>query len=137
MNALLHTPKKRADPLNELLAEQSSSHLTLRTMDEDQAKLFEQRIGSLCGSTSNYTLENAIALMNDFPIDVSDSNCFSFLHLVCCNGLDITDITLQIIRALVERGNNINIGGRRLLQIMEFSQLGHPFGLQLFLEMLM
>jgi hypothetical protein len=50
---------------------------------------------------------------------------------------DITDITLQIIRALVERGNNINIGGRRLLQIMEFSQLGHPFGLQLFLEMLM
>ena len=45
-------------------------------MDEDQAMLFEERIESLY---ENYTLENAIALMNDFPIDARDEIGFTLL----------------------------------------------------------
>ena len=83
-------------------------------MDEDQATLFEQRFWSFAGS--DYTLEDAIALMNDFPIDACDSSGMSFLHLmgsIITPNDNATELTLQIVRTLVERGHNINIGSRK------------------------
>jgi hypothetical protein len=87
-------------------------------MNEDQliqffdpriVPLFDPRIVPLF--SGNYTLENVIALMNDYPIDEYNTNGLSLLHRMvlertCCSAC----IILQIVRTLVERGNNINIG---------------------------
>ena len=89
-------------------------------MDEDQeAVLFGQRLDHFCYSSAItvgtfYTLENAIALMDDFPIDVLNENYSSFLHKMGgINNGDLIETTFQIVRTLVERGNNINLDVRR------------------------
>ena len=87
-------------------------------MDEDQEAirvLFGQRLDHFYYSSgitveTSYTLANAIALMDDFPIDVLDHEYSSFLHKMGgINNGDLIETTFQIVRTLVERGNNINL----------------------------
>ena len=87
------------------------------TMDEDQEAirvLFGQRLDNFyCSSGAFYTLANEIALMDDFPIDALNVEYRSFLHeMGGVKNKNLIETTLQIIRTLVERGNNINLDVR-------------------------
>ena len=76
---------------------------------EEQTRLFHQRLLPLHVQNveRNFYLETATAIMNDFPINVTDEDGFSFLHDICA--VRNPEIYEPVIRQLIERGADINV----------------------------
>ena len=76
---------------------------------EEQTRLFHQRLLPLRGENVEryFYLEKVTAIMNDFPIDITDEDRYSLLHDTCA--VHDPELYEPIIRQLIEQGADINV----------------------------